>query len=79
MTAAAEKHCILTISCLDARNIENVVLTRSVRYHVEHRFLLNGIYWAAHGKVPVEGVQSKTPTDIQPTVRPPMWQAPSRG
>jgi len=42
MTAAAEKHRILTISCLDARNIENVLLTRS-RYHIEHRFLLNGI------------------------------------
>jgi formyltetrahydrofolate hydrolase len=42
VTAPAEKHCILTISCLDARNIENVVLTRSVRYQVEHRFLLNG-------------------------------------
>jgi type 1 glutamine amidotransferase len=30
------------------------------------RFLLNGIYWAAGGKVPVEGIQSSTPTDIQP-------------
>ena len=30
------------------------------------RFLLNGIYWAARGKVPVDGVQSKTPTDIKP-------------
>lgn len=35
------------------------------------RFLLNGIYWAAHGKVPVEGVQSKTPADIQPYVAAP--------
>jgi type 1 glutamine amidotransferase len=30
------------------------------------RFLLNGIYWAAGGKVPVEGVESTTPTDIKP-------------
>lgn len=35
------------------------------------RFLLNGIYWAARGVVPVDGVQSKTPTDIQPFVQPP--------
>lgn len=34
------------------------------------RFLLNGIYWAARGLVPVEGVQSKTPPDIQPYVAP---------
>jgi len=36
------------------------------------RFVLNGIYWAAHGQVPVEGVQSKTPADIQPYVAQPM-------
>jgi type 1 glutamine amidotransferase len=35
------------------------------------RFLLNGIYWAARGKVPVDGVQSKTPTDIKPYVATP--------
>jgi hypothetical protein len=35
------------------------------------RFLLNGIYWAAHGNVPVEGVQSTTPTDIKPYVASP--------
>jgi hypothetical protein len=35
------------------------------------RFLLNGIYWAARGTVPVEGVQSKTPADIQPFVQQP--------
>jgi type 1 glutamine amidotransferase len=35
------------------------------------RFLLNGIYWAAKGKVPVEGVQSTTPADIKPYVAAP--------
>lgn len=34
------------------------------------RLLLNGIYWAARGKVPVEGVQSATPADIKPYVAP---------
>jgi type 1 glutamine amidotransferase len=38
------------------------------------RFLLNGIYWAAHGKVPVEGVKSTTPTDIKPYVATPVPQ-----
>jgi type 1 glutamine amidotransferase len=38
------------------------------------RFLLNGIYWAAHGKVPVEGVKSTTPTDIKPYVATPAPQ-----
>jgi type 1 glutamine amidotransferase len=38
------------------------------------RFLLNGIYWAAHGQVPAEGIQSKTPQDIQPYVPTPMPQ-----
>jgi type 1 glutamine amidotransferase len=42
------------------------------------RFVLNGIYWAAHGQVPTEGVQSKTPTDIQPFVQQAMPQAPAR-
>ncbi len=43
------------------------------------RFLLNGIYWAAGGKVPVEGVQSTKPADIQPFVQqPPPQQAPPR-
>jgi type 1 glutamine amidotransferase len=41
------------------------------------RFLLNGIYWAARGKVPVDGVQSKTPADIKPYVAP-APQAPPR-
>jgi type 1 glutamine amidotransferase len=36
------------------------------------RFLLNGIYWAAHGNVPAEGVQSNKPTDIQPFVQQPL-------
>jgi len=36
------------------------------------RFLLNGIYWAAHGQVPAEGIQSKTPQDIQPYVPTPI-------
>jgi type 1 glutamine amidotransferase len=35
------------------------------------RFLLNGIYWAARGKVPVEGVKSTTPADIKPYVAAP--------
>ncbi len=39
------------------------------------RFLLNGIYWAARGKVPADGVQSKTPADIKPYAPAP---APSR-
>lgn len=38
------------------------------------RFLLNGIYWAARGQVPVEGVQSKTPADVKPYVAPPAPQ-----
>ncbi len=42
------------------------------------RFLLNGIYWAAKGEVPVEGVQSTKPTDIQPYVQQPPTQAPRR-
>jgi type 1 glutamine amidotransferase len=36
------------------------------------RFLLNGIYWAARGVVPVEGVQSVTPADIKPYVAQPL-------
>lgn len=40
------------------------------------RFLLNGIYWSAHGKVPVEGVQSTTPTDIKPYVASPPPRTP---
>jgi type 1 glutamine amidotransferase len=36
------------------------------------RFLLNGIYWAAHGQVPAEGVQSTTPADIKPYVAQPL-------
>jgi len=39
------------------------------------RFLLNGIYWAARGRVPVEGVQSARPAGIEPYVAP---QAPPR-
>jgi type 1 glutamine amidotransferase len=40
------------------------------------RFVLNGIYWAAHGKVPVEGIESRTPTDIKPFSGPtaPPWK-----
>lgn len=34
------------------------------------RFLLNGIYWAARGQVPVDGVQSVKPTGIEPYVAP---------
>jgi len=34
------------------------------------RFLLNGIYWAAGGKVPVEGVDSETPEGIEIYVPP---------
>jgi len=41
------------------------------------RLLLNGIYWAAHGTVPVDGVQSNTPTDIQPTPSQPMPPVPA--
>jgi hypothetical protein len=40
------------------------------------RFLLNGIYWSAHGKVPGEGVQSTTPTDIKPYVASPPPRTP---
>jgi type 1 glutamine amidotransferase len=35
------------------------------------RFLLNGIYWAARGAVPVEGVQSATPAGIKPFIAAP--------
>jgi type 1 glutamine amidotransferase len=43
------------------------------------RFLLNGIYWAARGKVPADGVQSTKPADIQPYVQQPApQQAPPR-
>lgn len=34
------------------------------------RLLLNGIYWAAGGKVPVQGITSETPRDIKPYVAP---------
>lgn len=34
------------------------------------RFLLNGIYWAAQGKVPAEGIESETPKGIEPFVQP---------
>lgn len=34
------------------------------------RFLLNGIYWAARGQVPVDGVQSVKPAGIEPYVAP---------
>jgi type 1 glutamine amidotransferase len=40
------------------------------------RFLLNGIYWAARGQVPVEGVQSATPAGIEPYVAPQMPRRP---
>lgn len=35
---------------------------------VYRRFLLNGIYWAAHGNVPNAGIDSVTPTGIEPYV-----------
>ncbi|HTQ98945.1 MAG TPA: ThuA domain-containing protein [Candidatus Acidoferrum sp.] len=33
---------------------------------VYRRFILNGIWWAAHGKVPNEGIDSQTPKGIEP-------------
>lgn len=38
---------------------------------VYRRFILNGIYWAAHGSVPAEGINSATPTGIEPYVAQP--------